>query len=389
MENFQYVNPTKLIFGRNQVNDSLAGEVEAYGTRVLLVYGGGSIKKNGLYELVLEQLNLISNVQIVELSGVEPNPRLSTVNKGIQLIKENQLDFILAVGGGSVIDCAKAISVGAHYDGDVWDFVTGKAAPSSSIPLGTILTMAATGSEMNGNSVITNWDERDKRAFSSIHTYPKFSILDPQNTFSIPADQTVYGIVDLMSHVLEQYFHVSENAPVQERFGESILKTTIETAPKLLESPESYAYREVIMLNATFALNNMLSMGVKTDWATHMIEHAVSAVHDIPHGGGLAILFPHWMELVSETKPERVAQLGIRVFELDPANKNTRELAYETIQKLKEFWKTIGAPTKLSDYGIDNKEIDLMVKRSIVNKTIGNYVPLGENEVRQILERAL
>lgn len=389
MENFQYVNPTKLIFGKNQVKDSLSKEVASYGNRVLLVYGGGSIKKNGLYEQVLEQLDRInSDVLIIELAGVEPNPRLTTVKKGIQLVKENQLDFILAVGGGSVIDCAKAISVGAHYNGDVWDIVTGKVSPSSSVPLGTILTMAATGSEMNGNSVITNWEEKDKRAFSSIHTYPTFSILDPQNTFSVPTDQTVYGIVDLMSHVLEQYFHVSENAPTQERFGESILKTTIEVAPKLLNDLESYAYREVIMLNATFALNKILSMGVQTDWATHMIEHAVSAVHDIPHGGGLAILFPHWMDYVSETKPERVAQLGIRVFDLD-ASKDEKELAKETIHTLREFWKAIGAPTKLSDYDIDNKEIDLMVERSFSKDTIGNYVPLAKDDVRQILERSL
>ncbi|MGD7009328.1 iron-containing alcohol dehydrogenase [Metabacillus sp. 84] len=388
MDNFQYVNPTKLIFGKDQVKNALTKEVEYYGTRVLLVYGSGSIKKNGLYEEVLKQLNQINNVQIVELAGVEPNPRLSTVQKGIRLIKENQLDFILAVGGGSVIDCAKAISVGAHYDGNVWDIVIGKATPSSSLPLGTILTMAATGSEMNGNSVITNWDEKDKRAFSSIHTYPKFSILDPQNTFSVPMDQTVYGIVDLMSHVLEQYFHISENAPIQERFGESILKTTIEVAPKLLNDLQSYAHREVIMLNATFALNKILTMGVKTDWASHMMEHAVSAVHDIPHGGGLAILFPHWMEYVSETKPEKVAQLGIRVFDLD-ATTETTKLAKETIQQFREFWKSIGAPTRLSDYGIDSKEIDLMVERSIVNETIGNYVSLAKDDVRQILERAL
>lgn len=389
MDNFQYVNPTKLIFGKNQVQESLKQEVETYGSRILLVYGGGSIKKNGLYDQVREQLNLLDDVHIVELSNVEPNPRLTTVNKGIALIKEHQLDFVLAVGGGSVIDCAKAISVGAHYNGDLWDIVTGKVNPTSALPLGTILTMAATGSEMNGNCVITNWEENDKRTFSSIYTYPKFSILDPTNTLSVPKEQTVYGIVDHMSHVFEQYFHISENAPTQEHFGESILNTTMEVAPKLIDDLNNYEYREVVMLNATFALNKILSMGVKTDWATHMIEHAVSAVHDIPHGGGMAILFPHWMDFVSETKPEKVAQLGIKVFNLDPTNKETTELAKATVKKLKEFWESLGAPTKLSDYGIDNKEIDLMVKRSIIKKTIGNYVPLTQKDVRHILEQAL
>ncbi|KOO52718.1 iron-containing alcohol dehydrogenase [Priestia koreensis] len=388
MDNFQYVNPTKLIFGKDQVK-SLGQEVQNYGKRILLVYGGGSIKKNGLHVQVTDELNKLSDVEIVELSGVEPNPRLSTVNKGIQLIKENQLDFILAIGGGSVIDCAKAISVGALYEGDAWDIVTGKATPTSSIPLGTILTMAATGTEMNGNSVITNWEEKDKRGFSSIYTYPTFSILDPQNTYSVPKDQTVYGIVDLMSHVFEQYFHASDNAPLQERFGESILKTTLEVAPKLLEDLQNYENREVIMLNATFALNKVLTMGVQTDWATHMIEHAVSAVHDIPHGGGLAILFPHWMEFVAETKPEKVAQLGIRIFELDSTNGSMDQLAKETISKLSAFWTSLGAPTKLSDYDIDNKELDLMVERAMVGETIGSYVPLTKEDVRIILERAL
>lgn len=388
MDQFQYVNPTKIIFGKNQTA-AIKDEAAQYGNKILLVYGGGSIKKSGLYDTVMEQLNAIPDAKIVELSGVEPNPRLSTVNKGIQLIRENNLEFILAVGGGSVIDCAKAIAAGVHYEGDVWDIVTGKAAPASAVPLGTVLTMAATGTEMNGNSVITNWEEKDKRAFSSIHTYPKFSVLDPQNTYTVPKDQTVYGIVDLMSHVFEQYFHASENAPLQERFGESILKTTIDVAPKLIEDLENYNYREVIMLNATFALNKMLTMGVKTDWATHMIEHAVSAVHDIPHGGGLAILFPRWMEFVAQTKPGKVAQLGIRVFDIDPENKTQSALAAETVEHVKAFWKSLGAPENLSDYGIDSREIELMVERSMVGETIGSYVPLNKNDVRTILMNSL
>ncbi|KEZ52884.1 iron-containing alcohol dehydrogenase [Metabacillus indicus] len=388
MDQFQYVNPTKLIFGKNQTA-AIKDEAAQYGNKILLVYGGGSIKKSGLYDTVMEQLKAIPDAEIVELSGVEPNPRLSTVNKGIQLIRENNLEFILAVGGGSVIDCAKAIAAGVHYDGDVWDIVTGKAAPASAVPLGTVLTMAATGTEMNGNSVITNWEEKDKRAFSSIHTYPKFSVLDPQNTYTVPKDQTVYGIVDLMSHVFEQYFHASENAPLQERFGESILKTTIDVAPKLIKDLENYDYREVIMLNATFALNKVLTMGVKTDWATHMIEHAVSAVHDIPHGGGLAILFPRWMEFVAQTKPEKVAQLGIRVFDLNTEGKSLNDLAAETIQRVKEFWASIGAPENLSDYGIDSREIELMVERSMVGDTIGSYVPLNKDDVRTILVNSL
>lgn len=387
MENFQFHNPTKLIFGKGQLH-ALKTEIPVYGKRVLLLYGGGSIKRNGLYDQVIALLKEMDAL-VVELDGVEPNPRLTTVNKGVNLVKEYELDFILAVGGGSVIDCAKAISVGSHYDGDVWDIITNKVEPVSAVPIGTVLTLAATGSEMNGGAVITNWEENDKRAFGSIHTFPKFSVLDPTLTFSVPRGQTVYGIIDIMSHVFEQYFHASSNAPLQERIGESILRTMIEVAPKLVDDLENYEYREVMMLNGTFALNGILSMGVETDWATHMMEHAVSAVYDIPHGGGLAILFPHWMAYVAAQKPAKVAQLGIRVFGIEPAGKTDGEIATETIAALREFWTSIGAPSALSDYDIDDQQLDLMAERSMVAETIGSYVPLSKEDVKEILRNAL
>lgn len=293
------------------------------------------------------------------------------------------------VGGGSVIDCAKAIAAGVYYKGDVWDIVTNKAKPTKAIPIGTVLTISATGSEMNGGSVITNWKENDKRNFVSSHTFPKFSVLDPENTFSVPKKQTVYGIVDIMSHVLEQYFHISSNAPLQERIGESILQTTMEVAPNLINDLQNFEYREVIMLNGTFALNGTLSMGVNGDWAAHKIEHAVSAVHDIPHGGGLAILFPNWMEFVASKKPEKVAQLGVRIFGMKAENKKESDLAAETIRKLREFWSSLGAPDKLSDYGIDDSKIDLIVERAMVTETIGNYIPLNKKDVETILRKSL
>ncbi|AHV98779.1 iron-containing alcohol dehydrogenase [Paenibacillus sabinae] len=388
MNPFKFSNPTKILFGRGQVEE-IKNEIPSYGRRVLLLYGGGSIKKNGMYDQVIKALSEITDVHVVELSGVEPNPRLTTVNKGIDLVKDNNLDFILAVGGGSVIDCAKAIAVGVYYEGDVWDIVTNKAAAEKAVPFGAILTISATGSEVNGGSVITNWEEKDKRFFVSDLTFPKFSVLDPENTFSVPKNQTVYGMVDIMSHVFEQYFHASSNAPLQERFGESILQTTMEAAPKLINDLGNYDYREVIMLNASLALNGILSMGVQTDWATHMIEHAVSAVHDIPHGGGLAILFPNWMEFVASKRPEKVAQLGIRVFGIDAKDKNDSDVAAETIQKLREFWTSLGAPEKLSDYGIDDTEIGTMLERAMVAETLGSYVPLNKNDVETILRKSL
>lgn len=388
MENFQYHNPTKLIFGKDQLA-ALPAEVKAYGNRVLLLYGGGSIKRSGLYDKVQELLNG-ADVQVFELGGVEPNPRLTTVEKGIQLVRQHEVDLILAVGGGSVIDCAKAIAAGSHYEGSAWDIVMKKAVPTSAVPIGTILTLAATGSEMNGGAVITNWETNEKRSFGSIHTYPKFSILDPQLTYTVPQDQTVYGIVDIMSHVFEQYFHASQNAPLQERIGESILRTMIETAPKLMKNLESYEHREVMLLNGTFALNGTLSMGVKTDWATHMIEHAVSAVYDIPHGGGLAILFPNWMEFVASQNPAKVAQLGERVFDINREGKEDSQVASETIAALRTFWTSIGAPSKLADYNIDDEKLDLMADRSMVRgETLGSYVPLRKEDVKDILRRSL
>ncbi|MNO12339.1 NADH-dependent butanol dehydrogenase A [compost metagenome] len=388
MSPFKFNNPTTILFGRGQI-EAIKNEIPSYGRRVLLLYGGGSIKRNGLYDQVIKTLSEITDVHVVELGGVEPNPRLTTVQKGIDLIKENNLDFILAIGGGSVIDCAKAIAVGVYYEGDVWDIVTNKATAAKAVPFGTVLTISATGSEVNGGSVITNWEEKDKRFFVSDLTFPKFSVLDPENTFSVPLNQTVYGMVDIMSHVFEQYFHASSNAPLQERFGESILQTTMEVAPKLINDLNNYDYREVIMLNASLALNGILSMGVQTDWATHSIEHAVSAVHDIPHGGGLAILFPNWMEFAASKRPEKVAQLGIRLFGIDAKDKNDSDVAAETIQKLRESWSSLGAPAKLSDYGIDGTEIDLMVERAMVADTLGSYVPLSKNDVEAILRKSL
>ncbi|NIK71901.1 iron-containing alcohol dehydrogenase [Paenibacillus sp. BK720] len=388
MENFEFHNPTKILFGKGQVS-SLKKEIPAYGKRILLVYGGGSIKRNGLYDQVMRELREIEAF-VIELEGVEPNPRLTTVKKGINLIRDNQLDFILAVGGGSVMDSAKAIAAGVPYEGDVWDIVIGQAkAPSNSVPIGTVVTIAGTGSEMNGNSVITNWDTNTKAFFNSPYVLPKFSILDPELTFSVPRDQTIYGSVDIMAHVFEQYFHASNNAPLQERIGEAILLSVVETAPKLVNDLHNYEYREVMLLNGTLALNGLTGMGVNPDWATHLIEHAVSAVHDIPHGGGIAIIAPHWMEHVAAVRPEKVAQLGVRVFQLDRAGKTDVQLAAEAIHSLRELWASIGAPTKLSDYGIDDKEIELMTERAMLADQIGSYVPLTKDDVRKILRNSL
>lgn len=266
MQNFTFFNPTKLIFGKGQL-EQLKTEVPKYGRKVLLVYGGGSIKRNGLYDQVISLLKEI-DVEVFELSGVEPNPRLSTVQKGVDICRTEGIEFILAVGGGSVIDGTKAIAAGAKYEGETWDLMTRKAVATEAIPFGTVLTLAATGSEMNAGSVITNWETKEKYGWGSAVTFPQFSILDPVNTYTVPRDQTVYGIVDMMSHVFEHYFHLQENTLLQDRMCESLLITVMETAPKLLEDLENYEHRATILYNGTMALNGMLSMGYHGDWAS-------------------------------------------------------------------------------------------------------------------------
>ena len=387
MQNFTFYNPTKLIFGKDQLSQ-LQTEIPQYGKKVLVVYGGGSIKRNGLYDKVKEQLHEIG-AEVFELSGVEPNPRISTVRKGVEICKTEGIDFLLAVGGGSVIDCTKAIAAGAKYDGDAWDLVIKKAFAAKALPFGTVLTLAATGSEMNAGSVITNWETNEKYGWGSPVTFPKFSILDPVNTFTVPRNQTVYGIVDMMSHVLEHYFHLEENTDFQDRMCESLLITIMEAAPKLLEDLESYEHRAAILYSGTMALNGILNMGYRGDWATHNIEHAVSAVYDIPHGGGLAILFPNWMKHNLNVKPERFKQLAIRVFNVDPAGKTDEETALEGIEKLREFWNSIGAPSRLADYDIDDSKIELMADKATVNGEFGNFAKLNHDDVVSIYRASL
>lgn len=387
MRNFEFYNPTKLIFGKGTL-EALKTEVPKYGKNVLLMYGGGSIKRSGLYDKVMDVLQSVDAV-VTELAGVEPNPRLSTVHKGVDLCHEHHIDLILAVGGGSVLDCAKAVAVGAKYDGDMWDFVERKAAPQGALPLGTVLTMAATGSEMNSGSVITNEVTKEKMGWGSVHAYPAFSILDPENTYTLPRDQTVYGMVDIMSHVLEHYFHTDGNTPVQDGFCETLLRTVIETAPKLVEDLNNYELRETIMYCGTMALNGMVNMGFAGDWATHNIEHAVSAVYDIPHGGGLAILFPQWMKYNLSTNPARFRKLAVNVFGIDPAGKTDEEIGLEGIEALRSFWDSIGAPKTLGDYDIDDSEIGIMADKAVRFGPFGNFRKLDREDVVEIYKMAL
>ncbi|WNQ11147.1 iron-containing alcohol dehydrogenase [Paenibacillus aurantius] len=390
MNPFVYHNPTRLIFGKGQLKQ-LPQEVRKYGTNVLLVYGGGSIKRSGLYDKVTALLKE-AGATVHEMGGVEPNPRLTTVHEGARLCREHNIDFLLAVGGGSTIDAVKAIAASAKYDGSFWDIVTRQAAVEEALPFGTVLTLAATGSEMNSGSVITNWETNEKRGWGSPHVFPRFSILDPENTYTVPKDQTVYGMVDIMSHVFEQYFHQEQNSPVQDGFAESILRAMIDTAPKLINDLQNYELRETVLYSGTMALNGTLAMGVTGDWATHGIEHAVSAIYDIPHGGGLAILFPNWMKHTLEENLPRYRNFAVRVFGIQAEGRDDREVALEGIEALRAFWTSIGAPSRLADYDIDGSRIEEMAEKAIdqgVSGTLGQLKKLTKEDVMEIYRMSL
>ncbi|MWC26484.1 iron-containing alcohol dehydrogenase [Paenibacillus sp. MMS18-CY102] len=387
MKPFAYHNPTRLYFGEGSLQH-LSGEAVKYGKSVLLVYGGGSIKRNGLYEEVLRLLGQ-AGTKVTELAGVEPNPRLSTVHRGAELIRENGIDWVLAVGGGSTLDCAKAIVAAAKYEGSFWDIVTRKAAVESALPLGTILTLAATGSEMNANSVITNEETLEKHGWASPHVYPAFSILEPLYTASAPKDHTVYGMVDMMAHVFEQYFHHDNQTPVQDGFSESILRAVVEAAPKLVNDLTNVQLRETILYSGTMALNGTLSMGIVGDWANHDMEHAISAVYDIPHGGGLAILFPNWMTYVLDDNVARFRQFAVNVFGIQEDGHSDREIAEAGIAALREFWNSIGAPSRLADYGIDDSRLEEMAEKAVGDGTRGNFRKLTKQDVVDIYRLSL
>lgn len=385
MNSFTFHNPTELIFGKGQLSQ-LENKIDQLGSKILLVYGGGSIKKSGLYDK-LQTIFQKKNCEIVELAGVEPNPRLSTVHKGIEFIREHKLNWILAVGGGSVIDASKAMAVGALYDGDVWDFYERKAVAKDALPLGTILTLSATGSEMNRGSVVTNWETKQKHGAGT--TFPTFSILDPENTFTVPKNQTVYGISDTLSHTFEQYFSHTPEIPLQTGLAETIMKTVIGNAKKALDNPEDYDARANLMLSSTLALNGLLAMGVETDWATHSIEHAVSAVYDIPHGGGLAIIFPNWMKYVYKEDVSRFKRFAIEVWDVLPEGKSDEEIALAGIEAVRNFFNEIGAPSRLADYNIGDDQLKVMAKKALPFGPIGNFKKLSEEDVYEILKMSL
>lgn len=387
MENFTFYNPTELIFGAGEL-EKVGVKARAFGRRVLMVYGGGSVKQSGLYDRIINKLQE-ENLEIWELAGIEPNPRLTTIKKGIELCQSHGIELILAVGGGSTIDASKAIAVGNFYEGDVWDFYIKKAVPHQALPIGVVLTNAATASEMNFRSVVTNWEEKLKLSLYHPLCFPKFSILDPTLTYSVPKEHLVYGIVDMLSHVFEQYFSPTPNTPLQERLCEAVMLTVIENAPKALENPEEYDARANLMLCATFGLNEMLSMGMAGDFASHRIEHELSAVYDIPHGGGLAIITPRWMEYVVQDSLPRFVQFAVRVWGVSTEDKTERDIAMEGIHSLKKFYERLGAPDSLADYEIGREHLEEMAEKAVARGKLGGAKKLDQQDVLRIFEACL
>jgi len=383
---FTYAVLTKILFGRNTI-DRLDEEIERYADRILFVYGGGSIKRIGLYDTILKILDT-GDIDVVELSGVQPNPRITSVRQGIQLCKDNNLEFILAVGGGSVIDCAKTIAAGMYYEGDPWDlFVLGDSTIRAALPLGTILTFAGTGSEMNGNAVISNQETEEKLAIHHDLLRPRFSILDPTSTFSVPKDQTAAGTVDIYSHILEQYFSPTKDAFVQDRLAESLLKTCIQYGPIAVAEPTNYEARAQLMWTSSLALNGLLGYGRITDWATHGIEHAVSAAYDVTHGIGLAILTPFWMEYVlNEETLSKFIDYAHNVWSVN--EKNDFATAKRGIEKTREFFTSLEMPTRLRDVGVKDTKLDELAEKTVLYGTVGKLKKLGKSDVLTILQNA-
>lgn len=367
MNNFNFHNPTNIVFGEGQI--SALKNLLPSNARILFLYGGGSIKKNGVYDQVI---NALSGKTFFEFSGIEPNPHYETLMQAVALIKENHIDFLLAVGGGSVIDGTKFIAAAVNFDSDPWNILAKHARVKSALPIGCILTLPATGTESNGNSVITKAATQEKRSFYSSLVYPQFAILDPTTTYTLPTRQIANGVVDAFVHIMEQYLTYPVNAKVQDRFAEGLLLTLIEEGPKVLANPNDYDTRANIMWAATMALNGLIGVGVPQDWATHALGHEITALHGLDHAQTLAIVLPSLMNKQREQKREKLIQYGKRVWGL--SNNNDDQLIDDTITATKLFFEKMGAPTTFSQYGLNGDSIPTLIEKL----TLHNSLPIGE-----------
>lgn len=383
MENFNFYSPTEFVFGKGRAAETGHFVKKYGGTKVLIHYGGGSAVKSGLIGIVKKSLDE-AGIQYCELGGVQPNPRDTLVYKGIDLCRNEGVDFILAVGGGSVIDSAKGIAIGVPYNGDFWDMYCGKA-PEKALPVATVLTIAAAGSEGSGDSVITKEDGMLKRAVGSDHLRPKFSVMDPALTQTLPAYQTACGATDIMAHVFERYFTNTKEVEITDRLCEAVLITMVKEAPRVIADPDNYDARANIMWAGMVAHNNIVGVGRQQDWNSHGLEHELSGLYDVAHGAGLAVIMPSWMEYVYKHNVLRFCQMATRVFGCQMNFENPEVTALEGIHRFRSFLHSIGMPINFEELGAKEEDIPVLVEKiGIGDGKFGGFMELDRNDVTEI-----
>ena len=386
MTNFTYDIPTKVYFGKGQITH--LAELRESGERVLLVYGGGSIKTLGIYDLAKQILQDNGVSGIYELGGIQPNPKIESVREGVKICKENNIQMVLAIGGGSTIDAAKVIAAGALYDGDPWDLVLYPDVIQEALPIYTVLTLAATGSEMDAIGVISDMSQNMKKGTHSPFYQPKMSILDPEFTYTVPANQTAAGSADIMSHIIENYFTNESGSEFQTNIAEALMKTVIHYAPIALKEPMNYDARANLMWASSWAINGLISLGAKVKWSCHPMEHELSAFYDITHGVGLAILTPCWMDYVlNEVTKDKFAHWGEVVWGL-PHDEDEMATAKKAIQCLRDWNKSLNLPSTLTEVGIGRENFEMMAEKA-AKGCVGSFVPLEKEDIIKIFEAAL
>lgn len=390
MQSFEFYSPTRFVFGKG--TETQVGSLirELGGTRVLLVYGGGSVKRSGLYDRVVASLDA-SGLSHCEISGVRPNPRSGLVYEGIELGRREGVDFVLPVGGGSAIDTAKAIALGIPYDGDFWDFYCGKTAPKTVLKHGVVLTIPAAGSEGSNSSVITQEDGMLKRGLSTDLNRPLFAVMNPELTYTLPPYQTACGIVDMLAHIMERYFTNTEHVDLTDRMAEALMQTIVRTAPEVMQNPDSYEARANIMWAGMLAHNNSVGVGREQDWASHQIEHELSALYDCAHGAGLAVTFPAWMRYVYQHDVMRFAQFAVRVWGCDMDYRNPEDTALEGIRRMEAFFSSIGMPVTFAQLGAREEDIPALAAKVVrgPNGTTGHFVELDTPAIEAVLRLAV
>lgn len=382
MQNFTFYNPTRILFGSGRIAD-ITREIPA-GARVLITYGGGSIIKNGT---LAEVKAALKGYTVFEFSGIEPNPTYETLMQAVELARRDKIDFLLAVGGGSVLDGTKFIAAAIPFAGDPWDILAKRARISSAVPFGSVLTLPATGSEMNNGAVITKRAGNDKLAFSNGLLFPRFSVLDPTKTYTLPARQVANGVVDAFVHITEQYLTYPADAKVQDRFAEGLLLTLIEDGPKALRETDNYAVRANLMWTATLALNGLIGAGVPNDWATHMLGHELTALHGLDHAQTLAIVLPAMLQVRREEKRGKLLQFAERIWDLRDGDEDAR--IDQAIARTRQFFESLGVPTRLSDYGIGTDAIPALIAQLERHGMValgehGNFSLAGSRQVYEL-----